>query len=40
MEHTLLARGERGQRVELMVGCLILNRMAELGMSESTAIRA
>ena len=36
----LLARGERGQRVELMVGCLILNRMAELGMSESTAIRA
>ncbi len=36
----LRARGERGQRVELMVGCLILNRMPELGMSESTAIRA
>ena len=36
----LRARGEKGQRVELVVGCLVLNRMAELGRSQSIAIHA
>ncbi len=35
----LWARTAKGQRVELMVGCLILNRMAGLGGSESIPIR-
>jgi hypothetical protein len=36
----LRSRSEEGQRREAMIGVNILNRMTELGMSESVAVRS